>query len=155
MERHSELPPAYLTISHVGLLGLSLPSSSEEELVLLSDLVSLLHRKCSSHFATFVLWFRELYFSRWGSLFSQYFLFLFYFLQLKKIYLLFTYLAAPGLSCGMWDLLVVACEFLLWTLICGLWDLVPWSGIEPGPPALGAWSLSHWPTREVPILYNF
>ena len=23
-------------------------------------------------------------------------------------------------------------------------------GIEPGPPALGAWSLSHWTTREVP-----
>jgi len=22
--------------------------------------------------------------------------------------------------------------------------------MEPGPPALGAWSLSHWTTREVP-----
>ena len=44
---------------------------------------------------------------------------------------LFIYLAAPGLSCGMWD-------------------LVPWRGIEPGPPALGAGSLSHWTTREVP-----
>ena len=29
-------------------------------------------------------------------------------------------------------------------------DLVPWPRIEPGPPALGAWSLSHWTTREVP-----
>ena len=47
------------------------------------------------------------------------------------IYFLFIYLAAPGLSCGMGD-------------------LVPWPGIEPGPPALGAGSLSHWTTREVP-----
>ena len=42
----------------------------------------------------------------------------------------FMYLAAPGLSCSMWD-------------------LVPWPGTEPGPPALGVWSLSHWTTREV------
>ena len=43
---------------------------------------------------------------------------------------IFIYLAAPGLSCGMWD-------------------LVPWPGIKPGSPALGAWSLNHWTTREV------
>ena len=30
---------------------------------------------------------------------------------------------------------------------CGMQDLVPWPGIEPGSPALGAWSLSHWTTR--------
>ena len=30
-----------------------------------------------------------------------------------------------------------------------MWDLVPWPGIEPGPLALGAPSLSHWTTREV------
>ena len=35
------------------------------------------------------------------------------------------------------------------TLSCGMWDLVPWPGIEAGPPALGAWSLSPWTTREV------
>ena len=29
-------------------------------------------------------------------------------------------------------------------------DLVPRPGIEPGSPALGAQSLSHWTTREVP-----
>ena len=34
-------------------------------------------------------------------------------------------------------------------LSCGMWDLVPWSGVEPGPPSLRAWSLSHWTTREV------
>ena len=33
---------------------------------------------------------------------------------------------------------------------CGMWDLVPWPGIEPWAPALGAWSLSHWTTRDVP-----
>ena len=49
-------------------------------------------------------------------------------LKKKKIYL-----AALGLSCGMWD-------------------LVPWWGIEPRPPALEAQSLSHWTTREVPKL---
>ena len=45
--------------------------------------------------------------------------------------ILFIYLAALGLSCSMWD-------------------LAPWPGIKPGPPALGAQSLSHWTTREVP-----
>ena len=32
---------------------------------------------------------------------------------------------------------------------CGMCDLVPWSGIEPVPPTLWAWSVSHWTTREV------
>ena len=32
-----------------------------------------------------------------------------------------------------------------------MWELVPWPGIEPGPPGLGAWSLSHWTTRKVPF----
>ena len=35
---------------------------------------------------------------------------------------------------------------------CGMWGLVPQPGIEHGPPDLGAWSLNHLPTREVPIL---
>ena len=57
---------------------------------------------------------------------------LFFFLSLfKKKHII--YLAALGLSCGMWD-------------------LVPWPGIEPGPHALGAQSLTHWTTREVPRL---
>ena len=30
-----------------------------------------------------------------------------------------------------------------------MWDLVPWAGTDPGPPALGAQSLSHWTPREV------
>jgi len=33
-----------------------------------------------------------------------------------------------------------------------MWDLVP--GIEPRPPVLGAQSLSHWTTREVPKMVS-
>ena len=47
------------------------------------------------------------------------------------LFSIFFYLAVLGLSCNMWD-------------------LVPWAGIEAGSPALGAQSLSHWTTREVP-----
>ena len=43
----------------------------------------------------------------------------------------YMYVAAPALSYNMGD-------------------LVQRPGIEPGPPALGAWSLSHGATREVP-----
>ena len=39
------------------------------------------------------------------------------------------------------------------TLSWGMWDLVLWPGVEPQPPALGAWSVSHWTTREVPIYF--
>ena len=35
-------------------------------------------------------------------------------------------------------------------LNCCMWDLVSWPGIKPWSPVLGAWSLSHWATREVP-----
>ena len=41
-------------------------------------------------------------------------------------------------------------------LPCGRQDLVPWPGIEPGPPALEARCLRHWTSREVPAhLYMF
>ena len=49
----------------------------------------------------------------------------------KAIFYLLVYLAAAGLSCGMWD-------------------LVPRRGIKPRPPAMGVGSLSHWTAREVP-----
>ena len=51
--------------------------------------------------------------------------------SLLLLLFIYIYLAALGLSCGMWD-------------------LVLWPGIEPGPPALGMQSLSQWITREVP-----
>ena len=70
---------------------------------------------------------------------------------LKKFFfdLLFIYLAlwvligAHGSSIS-----VVACRIFT----CGMWDLVPWPGIEFGPPVLGAWSLSHCSqaNRQVP-----
>ena len=44
-------------------------------------------------------------------------------------FLIFIYLTGPGLSCGMWD-------------------LVPRPEITPRSPAWGAWSLSHWISRQ-------
>ena len=38
----------------------------------------------------------------------------------------------------------------MWTLSWDIWDLGPWPGFEPGPSALGARSVKHWSTREVP-----
>ena len=38
------------------------------------------------------------------------------------------------------------------TLNCSMWDLVPQAGIKSWPSALGAWSPSHWTTREVPAM---
>ena len=61
-----------------------------------------------------------------------------------NIYLL-TDLATPGLSCKLG---IFSCG--VWTLSCSTWDLDPCPGIKPGPSALGARSLSHWTTRDVP-----
>ena len=61
------------------------------------------------------------------------------------------HLVARGKSHGFSR--VAACKIFscsMWTLRCGMWDLVPWPGIETGPPALGVQSPSHWTTREVP-----
>ena len=43
--------------------------------------------------------------------------------------------------------LVAACGILV--AAC-MWDLAPQPETEPGPPALGAQSPTHWTTREVP-----
>ena len=58
---------------------------------------------------------------------------------------------------GFFFLIFYLCIWLCWVLIatcgifsCGMQDLVPQPGIEPGSPTLGAQSLSHWATREVP-----
>ena len=53
------------------------------------------------------------------------------------------YLAVWDLSCGH--------AVSIATLSCSMWDLVPWPGIKPRPPALGAQSFSHWTTREVSL----
>ena len=48
--------------------------------------------------------------------------------------------------------LVAACKLLV--AAC-MRNLVPRPGIEPAPLALGAWSLTHWTTREVPMYRSF
>ena len=60
-------------------------------------------------------------------------------LQIRYVFLkyFFLYLATP--------VIVAACK-----LSCSMWDLVPWPGIEPGPPALGGQNLSHWTIGEAP-----
>ena len=54
----------------------------------------------------------------------------YYYLKYLFIWLCWVLVAARGIfGCSM--------QTLSW----GLWELVPWTGIEPGLPALGAWSL--------------
>ena len=39
---------------------------------------------------------------------------------------------------------------------CGTWDLVPWPGIEPGPPALGARVLTTGPPgKSLKVLFQW
>ena len=45
--------------------------------------------------------------------------------------------------------LVAACRIFS----CSTWALIAW--IEPSSPALGAWSLSHWTIRELPVVLFF
>ena len=107
------------------------------------------------------------------SLSMWYFLFVLYQDSLATIFLFyFIYLVALGLSCGRQapslrhtGSLFVACKLLVAArgvfvatcgiFSCGIWDLVPWPGIEPGPPALRTWSLIHCTTREVPLATMF
>ena len=63
--------------------------------------------------------------------------------------LFFFFLAALGLSCSMG---IFNCSMP--TLSWGMWELVPWPGIEPRSPALGAWSLGDCTNREVPQKWN-
>ena len=51
----------------------------------------------------------------------------------------------------MHDLLEIFICLVVPGLHCSVWDLIPWPGFEPKAPALGAQSLSHWITREVPM----
>ena len=73
--------------------------------------------------------------------------------------LIFIYLVAPGLTCSIAGSSIFVATFRFFscdlrTLSFGMWDLVPWSRMEPRPAALGAPSLSHWTTREVPWLLH-
>ena len=44
-------------------------------------------------------------------------------------------------------------KYLYLSLCCDMGDLVSWVGVKP--PALGAWCLSPWTTREVPVFDRF
>ena len=60
--------------------------------------------------------------------------------------LIFIYLFRPRwVLVAAHEIFVAAC----------VWDIVPRPGIEPGPPALGVRSLTHWTTREVPVILIF
>ena len=59
----------------------------------------------------------------------------------------------------LWSCFLLKCWFLVGVFYlaalghsCSMWDLVSWPGIEPRPPVLGVWNLSHWTTRKVPVL---
>ena len=69
-----------------------------------------------------------------------------------------------GLILWVWHRFVffLQCQVLvaICVRICGIfsWDmqaLVPWRGIIPWPPALGAWRLNCWTTSEVPSITIF
>ena len=60
----------------------------------------------------------------------------FFFFLFFKYFILFIYLAALDISCG------------LWTLNCNMWNLVLPPGTEHGPPALGVWSLATRPAGK-------
>ena len=56
-----------------------------------------------------------------------------------------------------WNVYIYHCSLFLavLSLSCGMRDLGPHQGLNPGPRALGAHSLSHWTTKEVPELFTF
>ena len=56
-------------------------------------------------------------------------------------------LAAPG---GIFIAACLIAAYVGFSVAACMWDLVPQPRIEPGPPALGAQSLTHWTTREAP-----
>ena len=46
------------------------------------------------------------------------------------------------------------CWFPFWPCgACSMWDLSSSTRIKPTPPAVGAQSLNHWTTREVPCIH--
>ena len=88
---------------------------------------------------------------QFSQVFSMRIFFLFFFNIYLFIWLPQVLVAACGIfSCSMWTL---RCGMLAFS--CSMWILVPWPGIEPGPPALGAWSLNCWTIREVPSMRIF
>ena len=69
-----------------------------------------------------------------------------HFFSLKKKISLFGCTGSVA-ACGIFDLHCKCRNFS-----CRMWDLDSWPGTESGSPASGAQSLSHWTSREVPIV---
>ena len=98
------------------------------------------------------IYFHMFLYMRFGRKKSCLKIFLFSNLFIWLLRVLVTVCGVFSLHCGMWVLLIVAHGIFNWgmqTLRCNMLNLIPWPGIEPGLLALGAWSLSHWTTREV------
>lgn len=54
-----------------------------------------------------------------------------------------------GCSCVLLNLSFLSLSFFIfWPCLAASQTLVPWLGVEPVPPAEGAWCLNHWTTRE-------
>ena len=70
---------------------------------------------------------------------------------LKKIFFLLYLILKTYLFIWPREILAAACTIFS----CGVWDLVPRPGIEPGYPAFGVWSVSHWTIRKVPCTLHF
>ena len=70
-------------------------------------------------------------------------------LLISSVLIRFLFVCFDCTGCSLWHaaFLVAACKLLV--AAC-MRDLVPGPGIEPGPPVMGARSLTHWTTREVP-----
>ena len=88
--------------------------------------------------------------SKWPSLRESVFSFIYIFVCL---FVLFGYAGPwlPYLNSSVFIVMWRIFNCSMWTLSCGVCSLVPWPGIEPRCPALGAWRFSHWTTREVPL----
>ena len=83
----------------------------------------------------------------------------FFFKKLRFFFLMFIYLFGCTKS-SLWhsgsSTFIAPCGTFscsMWTLSCGMRDQVPWPGIEPWPPAWGAWNLNHWTTGKAPPTY--
>ena len=48
--------------------------------------------------------------------------------------------------------IIIIFKIFIYLASCGMWDFVSRPGMEPMPPALEAWNLNHWTTREIPEL---
>ena len=73
-------------------------------------------------------------------------------LKRMTTYIYFIYLFTHSFDWAWSQLRPVGSLIFIVDFHWGLWDLVPWPEIKARLPALEAWSLSHWTTREISAL---